>query len=103
MLPIHEGELCSIQYRKSEEDVSNRVIIPSFVPKQNVTAIDVTDLSDTERDDVLHQWNEYQAYKKQQMSQLFTFDHFIEQTFPLSEVKAKWRTFDMSKMEVLSV
>jgi len=74
-----------------------RTILPTYVPQpkhMNVKALDVTDLSPEERENVLSAWKEYQEYLEEQRKTLFAFDEFVEQkdgTLP----DLKWRTFKM--------
>ncbi len=98
MIRLKEGSLCNITYTKADETVSNRVIIPSHVPSNIIRGIDVTELDQEARDLLLSRWDEYQAYRKQQMSTICSFEQFQEQQFPLHEQPVKWRSFDISRI-----
>lgn len=96
---LTENTITAIEYCKSETDRSNRVIIPSFVPKSLVTALDVTGLSSEQQEATLKLWNEYVQYKKGITSQIFPFEQFVEQVSPNANLEIKWRSFDLSKIQ----
>jgi len=108
MPKLKENQLESISYHKTEVlgkqvihgEVTHRVVIPTYVPSPknlNVKAIDVTDLSEEQREEMLTAWNEYQEYLEQQRRTLFAFDDFIEHTGrELPDIK--WRTFKPSQI-----
>lgn len=95
---LHEGQLNNIVYKSaSKEEVTDRVIIPTFVPSDNVKAIDVTDLPGNERVEILDLVNQYAAYKKQFMENMFSFETWVEHTKGKA-LAPKWRTFTTDRI-----
>ena len=99
---IKENALAEVAYTKGACDVTERVIIPTYVPQpkhRNVKALDVTALSDEERETVLSAWNDYQDYLEEQRNALFAFDQFVEMTEGKALPELKWRTFKPEQLE----
>lgn len=97
-MTLHEGQLNNITYKSaSKEEITERVIIPTFVPSDNVKAIDVTDLPGNERVALLDMVNQYNEYKKTFMSNMFSFEQWAEQTHGVTP-SPKWRTFTTSRI-----
>lgn len=90
-----------IEYTKDPLDPpTRRHIVPTSVPT-NIKAIDVSELSDEERETVSEQYAEYAAYLKQHMKQAFSFEDWLSQTKNV-EFSPKWRTFKPAKTQILS-
>jgi len=92
---LTKGSLNSFEYIKENAETVNRVILTTHVPQPRETlvrGIDVTDYSETERDELKELWAEYQAYLKRQHEATFKFEDFISHTTN-EEVKLKWRSF----------
>jgi hypothetical protein len=81
-------------------DITERYIIPTFIPQDNIKAIDVTSLSEEERDELQKLWNDYQSYYQNAVASLFDFDTWVEHSTGKS-VEAKWRTFKKENTEIL--
>lgn len=101
-------ELTHIQYEKATNiggtkgEITERYVIPTFVPNPNIKAIDVTDLSDKEREDLRLAFVEYTEYYKQMVSTLFTFEDWLQQTKGCDSLPdIKWRTFNIDNVKVL--
>jgi isopentenyldiphosphate isomerase len=95
---ISEGQLNSITYKSaSKEEITERVIIPAFVPSNNIKAIDVTDLPGDERVALLDWVNQYAEYKKNFLKTMFNFEDWVEQTQGV-KVEPKWRTFTQDRI-----
>lgn len=102
------NELTHIQYEKATDlggtkgEITERYVIPTFVPHPNIKAIDVTDLSDDERTKVQELYAEYTQYYKQAVSSLFTFEDWVSHTQGEDvNVQVKWRTFRTDNVKVL--
>lgn len=97
----YHKELCpAIDDKEAIHEVTDRVIIPTRVPKPetNVKALDVTSLNIKEREQLEEAWGEYREYIANQMRTLFTFEDFIEHTSkPISSLK--WRTFKSNNIQ----
>lgn len=103
------NELTHIKYTKTtttgevvQEEATERYIIPTFVPLPNIKAIDVTDLSEDERAEMIKLYDEYTQYYQRVVSTLFTFEDWLSHTGN-EEVKpgVKWRTFRLNNVLVL--
>lgn len=97
-------ELTKVRYtRKGESESTNRVIIPTFVPLPNMKALDVTDLSPEEQQDMESLYQEYSEYYTAGAKTLFSFEDWLSHTqgeAALSE-NLKWRTFVLENTEIL--
>ena len=98
---IEENTLVEVSYTKLTE-TTERVILPTYVPQpkhRNVKALDVTALSEEERETVLTAWNDYQEYLANQRKTLFAFEQFVEMTEGKALPELKWRTFKPEQLE----
>lgn len=103
------NELTHIQYEKATNygggrkgELTERFVIPTFVPQPNIKALDVTSLTEEERTELQELYAEYTEYYKQAVSTLFTFEDWISHSRgdePAPEVK--WRTFKLENVEEL--
>lgn len=108
MMMLKERDIQKIQYTKSNSDsgtmnrfeVTERVIIPTFVPKPNIKAIDVTDLSDDKCQNVQQLLNEYNEYVREQTKKIFKFEDWVSHT-KNEDVSVKWRTFKVENIKIL--
>lgn len=82
-------------------EVTERVIIPTFVPKTNIKALDVTDLSANEREVLVRALKEYSDYLKARACTTFTFEDWFSQTLDAERPNIKWRTFKIEDTEVI--
>ena len=90
------GSLCTIVYN-SDNAVSDRTIIPTSVPNNNIKALDVTYNSDNEREKILDYFNEYKEYLELMHKQVFDFKTWVAHT-KQEELPLKWRTFKVNKI-----
>lgn len=112
---LKEGIKTKVRYHKDvserKDDIINikhetteRVIIPTRVPKPPlVKALDVTHLSEKEREQLEKSWKEYSEYVTDQMRTLFTFEDFVDHTNTEQQPhdNIKWRSFNPSLLEVV--
>ena len=115
---LKENQLTKVQYTKKLKtpvvfggepaknvEVTERVIIPTFVPRpkhQNVKAVDVTDLSEELREEMESMIQQYNEYLENQRKTLFTFEDFVAHTRQVAFVDpVKWRTFKPDQLEEL--
>ena len=98
-------EIAHIRYTsKDGSDVSDRVIIPTFIPTPSIKAIDVTEMSDEERVETQELLRDYAAYFETAVKRVFSFEDWISHTTGLSEgatPEVKWRTFLTDNIERL--
>lgn len=108
---LKEGTQIEVRYHKKiaplmkYDEVTDRVIIPTHIPKPrdaNVRVLDVTSLSQKERDMLSKYWEEYQEYVFNVMETIFAFEDFVDHTNPGEPVpEIKWRTFKPNQLEEL--
>ncbi len=106
---MKSNELTHIQYEKatdlgsgSKGEITERYVIPTFVPQPNMKALDVTELTEAEREEMAALFSEYSEYYKQQAKNIFTFEDWLSHTRgDDTDVEIKWRTFRMANVEVL--
>jgi hypothetical protein len=98
---ITSHKVSTIRYTKDTGETTARTIIPTFVPHQNIKAVDVTDLSadDTERMEVLVR-EYYEDYLEARKATTFTLEDWLHATGELDmSSKVKYRTFKMKNVE----
>jgi delta-aminolevulinic acid dehydratase/porphobilinogen synthase len=83
-----------IHYVKKNGETSNRDIVPSFVPSPNMKALDVSSLSEEDKQMVSDLMDEYQEYRKLSMENIFNFGDWIDHTSK-TVPQLKWRSFIM--------
>jgi len=90
-----------IRYVKDSGETSKRTIIPTFIPQQNIKAVDVSDLSDTDATQMESLLNEYYGdYLANRDKTTFSFDDWLHATgyYDMS-TKVKWRTFKLDNVK----
>lgn len=93
MVTLTEAQLATITYTKDNGESSNRTILPTYVPHQQlVRAIDVTELSDNDQAQMARLLSEYREYKDHIMKTMFTFEDWVDHTYHQS-IDPKWRSF----------
>lgn len=83
--------------KKTTGETKPRVVLSPVDVPSIVRAIDVTDLSDKKRTELVEYWTEYQEYLAQARERLFKFEDFIDHTHGV-EIKPKWRSFVTSNI-----
>ena len=84
-------------------EVTERYIVPTFVPPENIKAIDVTGLDEQDRAAIEQQLAEYAEYYQNAVKTLFNFEDWQSHTqggmvgLPV----VKWRTFKRDNLVVL--
>lgn len=105
------NEITHIQYKKATDlgngnkgEITERYVIPTFVPHPNIKAIDVTDLSKEDQNQLKELYSEYTEYYRRAAMTIFSFEDWLSHTQDGGEdvsKKVKWRTFKMDNVEVL--
>jgi hypothetical protein len=90
-----QHEINTVTYIKEDGDTSTRVIIPTFIPAENIRALDVTQLSSEEQTKMADAYKEYQVYVKFHMSSMFSFGDWLSHTESQTAVPA-WKSFKLS-------
>lgn len=104
---MKQNQILHIEYTRAtnlgggeEGDVTERYIIPTFIPQENIKALDVTDLTEPERAKVQTLWEQYQEYYRAAAATLFDFETWVEHT-TTETVTTKWRTFKKENTKIL--
>ena len=91
-----DGDLATVR-----TDATNRTVIPTFVPNlSNFKAVDVSELSEEERTEMLALLEEYHAYYNERAQAIFNFGDWVEHTHS-KKMNVKWRTFKLDQTELL--
>jgi len=107
---MRTNEITRIRYTRATSigegevgDVTERDIIPTFIPLTNIKAIDVTGFPREAQEDVAALLREYTEYYRQRAEAIFNFEDWLEHTRgPGAEVKPlNWRTFKLENIEIL--
>ncbi len=94
---LESKKLTTIRDKTDQE----RVIIPTLLPSSNITALDVTDLSEEGQERLVSLYEEYAEYYQLAVKRLFTFEDWISHTKNEdTQIKLKWRTFVESDIKV---
>lgn len=96
---MKHNELTHVRYTKRSGDVSERYIIPTFIPQQNIKAIDVTELGEQEREQVVKFLEQYANYYQQAINKVFSFEDWVSHTQNVEGLNVKWRTFNIDRLE----
>jgi hypothetical protein len=96
---LKRGLLQEMKYTKGSGEQTDRVVIPTQVPNDCVKAIDVTDLSVSERQEMEKIVSLYNDYTDLQFKKIFSFEDFSEQVTN-NRVEPKWRTFKITGISV---
>ena len=99
---LNKQQIVTIQYvNNSTGEQTNRQIISTTHILENIKAVDVTNLTDQDKQDVLQKYNDYTMYKQHALSKLFNFSEWITHTTG-EKVDLKWRTFKINNIENVS-
>ena len=104
------NEVTHIKYTRSTDlaggrkgEVTERYIIPTFIPLPNIKALDVTELTEKLQEDIATLHREYTEYYRQRSQTIFNFEDWLEHTrgrHAFSDA-LNWRTFKLDNVEVL--
>lgn len=99
---LKEGVITTITYTSlSKNETKQRTVVPSFVPSDNIKALDVSDLEIVEREQVARLLQEYKKYQQQVLREFAdTFENYVEKRDESFDVaKIKWRTFKIDQIQ----
>lgn len=83
------------------EQADDRTVIPTFVPNlTNFKAVDVSELSEEARAEMLKLLEEYHQYYTDHAKAIFNFEDWVEHSQG-KKMKVKWRTFKLDQTELL--
>ena len=102
---LSERKIQRIRYTKSNKngdtEVTDRVIIPTFVPKPNIKAIDVSECTQHERQEIEVFMREYNDYLESRAVGTFKFEEWVQHSKNIY-IEPKWRTFKQDQTEEIS-
>lgn len=99
ILKFEQGELFDITYlSESKNEVTQRQIIPTSVPKTVMKAIDVSELSVGEQLEMKALYKEYAAYYANYMDNAFNFETWCEHSKGKT-ISPKWRAFRLDNIK----
>lgn len=99
MKEFKQGEFAEIVYlSEAKQETTERVIIPTFVPKQTMKSIDVTDLSYAERMEMQELYAEFAKYYEDYLANAFNFETWVEHSKG-KVISPKWRAFKLSNIK----
>ena len=94
-ITLEKGMLQEMVYTKGSGEQTDRVVIPTQVPNDCIKAIDVTDLSADERQEMQKIVSLYIDYVDLQFKKIFSLEDFAEQVTN-NRIEPKWRTFKIT-------
>jgi hypothetical protein len=104
---MKQNKVAHVEYTRAtnlgsgkEGEVSDRYIIPTFIPQDNIKALDVTELTEDQRNEMQDLWEQYQAYYTAAVTALFDFETWVEHSTN-KKVTPKWRTFKKGNIKLL--
>lgn len=103
---LKENQIAHVEYTRTTDlagghkgDVTERWIIPTFIPHQNIKALDVTDLTEEQRQVLEQRLAEYQQYYRAAVESLFDFETWVDHTYNEESPQLKWRTFAIDNLK----
>ncbi len=108
-MDLKHNHLAHVRYIKQTDfgggrkgEVTERVILPTYIPGDTIKALDLTDLSESEALKLQEQAKEYAQYVEAKMTTVFSFEDWRTHTqgvgtFP----ELKYRTFKVGSLEVI--
>lgn len=104
---LKQHEVAHVRYTKNKQvddvlsvgSVTDRTIIPTFVPPQNIKAIDVSDMCELEQEGVCALLKEYSEYYNTMAKTIFSFNDWLEHTHQIDHSDIKWRTFKLEGLK----
>ncbi len=106
MSELKVNRLAHIQYTKVDMDgdieTTHRVIVPTYVPSENIKALDVSDLKPLEAMELRMLMEEYTTYVESKTKTIFNFEDWLDHTGQKS-YDLKWRTFKPEQTHVIKV
>lgn len=108
-MDLKQNHLAHIRYIKTTDlgggrkgEVTDRAIIPTYIPGDAVKALDVSDLSETQALELQNFSIEYAKYVEEKMNTVFSFEDWISHTQSTKSTPTlKYRTFKLNSLEVI--
>lgn len=107
-MDLQLNHLAHVRYTKTTNlgsghigDVTERVILPTYIPGDAVKALDLSDLPESEALAVQTLAHEYAEYVQAKMSTVFNFEDWITHVTGRSTPPLKYRTFKLHTLDVI--
>ena len=98
-MQFKQGEITDILYlSESKNELTQRTIIPTFVPRQTIKSIDVSDLTPDQRLELQALYREYAKYYDDFIINAFNFETWVEHTKGQT-ISPKWRAFILANIK----
>lgn len=98
-MKFEQGEFTDIVYvSESKGEVSQRTILPTFVPPQTIKSIDVSELNPEQRAELQALYKEYSEYYRNYLANAFNFETWVEHSKGI-EISPKWRAFKLANIK----
>lgn len=88
-----------IKYVKDDGTETIRTIVSFTEVPENVKALDVSNMSESDRANILELVGEYQNYIQNHISTAFSFENWVQHTTGKSLNELKWRTFKIKNIQ----
>lgn len=95
---MKEAEIYKVEYTDSKDQTSSRTIMPTFVPSENINAIDLSELTEEERAEIQQLYVEYKDYVNTLNKNIYSFEDFISHTKG-KVIQPKWRKFNTNRLK----
>jgi hypothetical protein len=97
--PLVPGKAVRIGYTNAKGESSERWIVPTFVPLQNIKALDVSDLSEENRELMEQLVQEHLKYRDEHAKLALDFAEWVKQETGTA-IEPKYRTFKIDSIKV---
>lgn len=94
-------DLGSSKYKGHIGEISERVILPTYIPSDNVKALDVSSLTEAEALKLQSYYEEYVEYVETKMATIFNFEDWLDHTKGRTYPDLKYRTFKVDSLLVI--
>jgi hypothetical protein len=99
MSQFKQGEFAKIVYlSETKDELSQRTIIPTFVPRQTMKSIDVSELTAEQKAEMQALYKEYARYYEEFLINAFNFETWVEHTKGKT-ISPKWRAFKLANIK----
>jgi hypothetical protein len=107
-MDLKQNHLAHVRYTKTTNygsghkgEVTERVILPTYIPGDAVKALDLSHLSESEALEIQALAKGYAEYVEAKMNTVFNFEDWIAHTTGGTVPELKHRTFKLHTLEVI--
>lgn len=95
---LYQSTPTHISYKKDSTGlIEEKFILPTRVPSDLITALDISDLSESEIDNLTQLQRDYSSYIKSVFEQAFKFEDWVEHTTG-ERPTVKWRSYKVANI-----